>query len=88
MGKLYACYRSALREKGDCSKLTQDKKSNSTQCTKIQFIFRENLSQNTNQIFFFVRSEEDRPTFRFLAQELADVLMELKNNNGHRDEHL
>lgn len=38
--------------------------------------------------FFFVRSEEDRPTFRFLAQELADVLMELKNNNGHRDEHL
>lgn len=32
--------------------------------------------------------EEDRPTFRFLAQELADVLMELKNNNGHRDEHL
>ena len=43
--------------------------------------------QNTNR-FFFVHREEDRPTFRFLAQELADVLMELKNNNEHRDEHV
>ena len=51
------------------------------------YISRKSLSKHQPD-FFFVRSEEDRPTFRFLAQELADVLMELKNNNGHRDEHL
>lgn len=55
------------------------------------YISRKSLSNNWPKHqpdFFFVRSEEDRPTFRFLAQELADVLMELKNNNGHRDDHL
>lgn len=52
------------------------------------YISRKSLSKHQPDFFFFVRSEEDRPTFRFLAQELADVLMELKNNNGHRDEHL
>ena len=55
------------------------------------YISRKSLSNiwpKDQPEFFFVRSEEDRPTFRFLAQDLADVLMELKNNNGHKDEHL